>query len=426
MTRLPRRTLDDLAPVRDDQSAQARRLLEQLGEGGSDRLRSLAGRGADEVLLHERAELERALLQVGGDERALLTRTARRVELFAREQLGAWHAHDVQVTGGRAGQRLVPVASAGCLARPDRIGDVIQGVTTAKVAGVPRVLVACETATPLMLAAAAAARADGLLALGGALGAAALGLGLADDQGPLDVLAGPADGLTRAVLSALPVRGRALGASPVLVLADRSAEAGALASDLVLLAEAGHGPLTVASSSADLLDELDLALERLLADAPEGPALSAALAQGAAVELATLDQAEDLCRRLAPGLLLTRGPDADHLAADLQPVAHVELGSWLAVPGPGAWLPAGTSAAWLGPLSVTTFLREQTWTRLEPGPGLDELLADARGLAHLEGRDLSARLLDRLPGSGQGPAPRLQPQPEARRAPPAVATQLEG
>ena len=121
-------------------------------------------------------DFDRALEATPRETRALIERVARRVRTFADAQVASLSAIDVPVPGGRAGHDVVPVQAAGCYAPGGRYplpSSVLMTAVTARAAGVPRVVVATPDPGPLMVAAAAIAGADAVLAAGGAHGIAA-------------------------------------------------------------------------------------------------------------------------------------------------------------------------------------------------------------------------------------------------------------
>ena len=102
-----------------------------------------------------------------------------RVEKFAKAQLQSMKEFETELSPGLiAGQRLIPVQTAGCYipgGRYAHIASAVMSVTTAKVAGVGHV-VACSPTRgdqgvhPAILYAADLAGADTILALGGVQG----------------------------------------------------------------------------------------------------------------------------------------------------------------------------------------------------------------------------------------------------------------
>ena len=110
-----------------------------------------------------------------------------RVKGFAEAQLASMVEFETELSPGLiAGQRLIPVDTAGCYVPGGRyahIASALMSVATAKVAGVENVIACSPTRAqggvhPAILYAADLAGADTVLALGGVQGIAALAFGL--------------------------------------------------------------------------------------------------------------------------------------------------------------------------------------------------------------------------------------------------------
>ena len=119
--------------------------------------------------------------------------------VFAEAQLASMVEFETELSPGLvAGQRLIPVDTAGCYVPGGRyahIASALMSVATAKVAGVENVI-ACSPPRknggvhPAILYAADLAGADTVLALGGVQGIAALAFGLFTGH-KADILVGP-------------------------------------------------------------------------------------------------------------------------------------------------------------------------------------------------------------------------------------------
>jgi phosphoribosyl-ATP pyrophosphohydrolase/phosphoribosyl-AMP cyclohydrolase/histidinol dehydrogenase len=275
---------------------------------------------------------------------------------------------------------------------------------TARAAGVGEVWVASPKPVDVTLAAAAVAGADAVLAVGGAQAIAALAYG----AGPVpacDVVVGPGNRWVTAAKKL--VAGHVgidmlAGPSELVVLADDSADPATVAADL--LAQAEHDPdalPVLVTTSPGLADRVDDELERQLADLPTGETARAALDSGFAVVSENLDQAVEVCDRLAPEHLQVLTGDADSVAARLTHWGGLFVGVHSAEVfgdygvGPNHTLPTGGVARFKGGLSVFDFLRIHTWLRLDDGPELSGVARDAADLARLEGLEAHARAAER-------------------------------
>lgn len=382
-----------VADVRDNGEAALRAHGERLGD---------LEPGAPLVL--GQTELDAAWQATSVEDRALLERMRDRIAAFAQAQLDSVKPIDVSVPGGRAGHSLAPVERAACYAPGGRYplpSSVLMGAVTARVAGVNEVWVASPRPAPITLAAAAAAGADAVLAVGGAQAIAAFGYG-AGSVPACDAVVGPGNPWVTAAKQL--VAGRVAidmlaGPSELVVVADDSADPSVVAADLLAQAEHDVAALPVlVSGSRAVIDAVDAQLGRQLADLPTAETARAALQRGFAVHVASLDEAVDVCNRLAPEHLQLSVRDAEAVAPRLrhygalfvgEPSAEV-FGDYGA--GPNHTLPTGGTARSTGGLSVFTFLRVRTWLRVASPADLAE---DAARLARLEGLEAHARAADR-------------------------------
>ena len=405
-------------PVDPDALAAAAALIADVRAEGEAALLRHAERLGDwtrgQPWLYDAADLAAARDRLPAADRALLERTAERIRLFAAAQRASVAPLDVPVPGGRAGHTVAPVARAGCYAPGGRFplpSSVLMTAVTARVAGVPEVVVASPRPTLVTLAAAAVAGADRLLAVGGAHAIAALAYG-AGPVSPVDVIVGPGNRYVTAAKQL--VAGRVgidmlAGPSELVVLADGDADPDLVAADL--LAQAEHDddarPILVTWAPA-LADAVDAALDRQLRDLPTAATARAALAAGFAVLCPTRDAALATCDQLAPEHLEVLTADADALAPRLQHYGGLFLGATAAEVlgdygvGPNHVLPTGSTARFTGGLSVLHFLRVRTWLRMADGPAARAMAADAAALARLEGLEAHARSADRRARPPQG------------------------
>ncbi len=390
-------------PVEPDVLTEAARIVEDVRNRGDTALREHGERLGDiepgQRLVVERDDLERAAEGLPEPERAVLDRVAGRIRRFAGEQRDALTDIDVAVTGGRAGHRWIPVASAGAYAPGGRHplpSSVLMTVIPARVAGVRTVWVASPRPTPVTMAAAAVAGADGLLALGGAQAIAALAFGTVSPACYLIV--GPGNKWVTAAKKHLygevGIDGLA-GASEILVIADDGADPELVAADL--LAQAEHDPEALPAlitTSAALADAVDDAVERQLVDLPTSATAIGALDSGMTMIVASLAEAAETADAFAPEHLALHVADPDRLAAELHDYGSLFIGGQSAEAfadygvGPNHVLPTGGGARFQSGLSVLTFLRSPTWSRLDDP---DAIADDTVLLARLEGLEAHAR-----------------------------------
>ncbi len=406
MTRLlPLRDAADLEPARADvldaeTMRRAGAIVDDVAARGFDAVREHAERLGDVAvgapLVLDREDLLAALQALPDDDRQVLERTAARIRDFAVAQRSCLVPLETEVPGGRAGHVLAPVERAGCYAPGGRYplpSSVLMTAVTARAAGVREVWVASPRPSPVTLAAAAVAGADGLLACGGAQAIAALAHG-AGEVPACDVVVGPGNRYVTAAKKL--VAGEVgidmlAGPSELLVVADAAADPGVIAADL--LGQAEHDPdarpVLVAVDAPGLLERVEAELAHQLAGLPTAEVARQALSRGAAVAVENLAAAVTVCDLLAPEHLQLLVADPGALTSRLKHFGGLFLGARSAEVfgdygvGPNHVLPTGGAARHSGGLSVFTFLRVRTWLELDDVPG--ELLDDVARLAELEG-----------------------------------------
>ena len=175
-----------------------------------------------------------------------------RVRKFAEAQLKNYgQDFEVELSKGLyAGQKLVPVNTAGCYipgGRYAHIASAVMSVTTAKVAGVKNII-ACsppkpgEGANPVIIYTADLCGADVILNLGGVPAIAAMTNGLFNNQ-PADIIVGPGNQFVAEAKRILFGKvGIDLFAGPteIGIIADAKADPEIVAVDLVGQAEHGY------------------------------------------------------------------------------------------------------------------------------------------------------------------------------------------
>jgi phosphoribosyl-ATP pyrophosphohydrolase/phosphoribosyl-AMP cyclohydrolase/histidinol dehydrogenase len=364
--------------------------------------------------VYSRLDLEEALGSIDASQRELLERTASRIRAFAEAQRASLADVTIDVLGGRAGHTVTPVGSAGCYAPGGRYplpSSVLMTVVTAKAAGVERVWVASPRPSPVTLAAAAIAGADGLLAVGGAQAVAALAYG-AGEIPACDAVVGPGNlwvTAAKQLVSAEVKIDMLAGPSELVVLADKSADADTIAADL--LAQAEHDPdalPVLVTTDESLVAGVERELAKQLEDLPTADIARAALQNGFAVAVSDLDQAVEICDRLAPEHLELIIEEPGDAARRLRNYGALFIGSAEVFgdygAGPNHVLPTGGGARYTGGLSVLTFLKIQTWLDLDDA---GDLAGDAAALARLEGLEAHARAArKRSTSSSCGPGSR--------------------
>ncbi len=230
--------------------------------------------------------------------------------------------------------------------------------------------------------------------VGGAQAVAALAYGV-DGMPAVDMIVGP--GNLFVALAKRHVYGQVgidiiAGPSEVVVIADDSAEAEFVSADLISQAEHSPGASILVTWHEPLLDNVQAALDRQLAELERGEMARDSLTKFGAFVLAQDEREAIACaNRIAPEHLhiQTRTPEkvAEKIdnagAIFLGPYTPVALGDYAA--GPSHVLPTGGTARFASVLSANDFLRRSnvlsyTATGLETLAPTVCLLADKEGL----------------------------------------------
>ncbi len=401
--------LEAIVAVRDRGESGLREWAERMGE---------LAPGAP--LAFCRSELGAAFESLDTETQALLARAKTRIAGFAAAQRASLCDLDVAIPGGRAGHDFLPVSRAGCYVPGGRYplpSSALMTVCAAKAAGVATVWCAGPRPSPVTLAAAWLAGADGFLAAGGAQAIAALAYGVGSP--PCDVIVGPGGRYVAAakrLLFGVVGTEAPAGPSELLIIADGSADPDAVAADL--LAQAEHDVAAIPALVApdeDFALAVEAALSTRLALLPEPNKGTAATSLGEGWTLVFpggiggaapggtgsgqgfLEMACEAADRFAPEHLelMVRVPAEYRVrlrnagALFIGAASAEVMGDYGA--GPNHCLPTGGAARFAAGLSVLAFLRARTWLDLEDPR---ELARDAAAFARLEGLEAHARAAD--------------------------------
>ena len=169
----------------DDTARIVQQMLQDIEQGGEAKAiefaRQLDGWEGDVVISKE--QIAAAGDMISDQAKQDIQFSYARVKSFAEAQLASMTEFETELSPGLfAGQRLIPVETAGCYVPGGRyahIASAIMSITTAKVAGVKQVIACSPThkarwVHPAILYAANLAGADTVLALGGVHGVASM------------------------------------------------------------------------------------------------------------------------------------------------------------------------------------------------------------------------------------------------------------
>lgn len=371
----------------DDTREVVMRMLGEIELGGESRVREIAEEldGWTGEIIVSPEQIEAASASLSQRTKDDIRFSYEQVRRFAEAQLASTQEFETELHPGViAGQRLIPVNTAGCYipgGRYAHIASAVMSVTTAKVAGVPNV-VACSPphrgggVHPAILYTANMAGADTILALGGVQGIASMAFGLFGNP-RADMLVGPGN---RFVAEAKRILfGRVgidmfAGPTEIAIIADDSADPEIVASDLVGQAE--HGPdspawlVTTSRALAEkVMERIPHYVERL--GEPNRTAAENAWRDYGEVVLAdTLEEAVKVSDEYAPEHLEVHAENLDWWLANLSNYGSLFLGEETSVTygdkasGPNHILPTKGAARYTGGLSVAKFTKTVTWQKM--------------------------------------------------------------
>ncbi len=399
-----------------DVHAQTASILNEIENGGETAARDIALRldKWDADIVVEARALEMAAKSVPEKLKQDIRLAHDNVRRFAQAQLSTMSDMQLEVSPGLiAGQKQIPMRSAGCYVpggRYTHIASAIMTVTTAKVAGVKNIT-ACSPPRPgvgippALLYALEVCGVDRVLNLGGAQGVAALAFGLFDSP-PADIVVGPGNQYVAEAKRILFGRiGIDMFAGPTetLVVADAGADAEIVAADLVGQAEHGYNsPVWLVSLDRGLAERVMVLAPEMIAALPGVNGENAAAAWRDYAEVVVVDTPEEgveICDHHAPEHLQVQCEDLDWWLDNLSNYGSLFLGEETTVAfgdkvsGPNHVLPTKGAARYTGGLSVGKFLKTVTWQRMTREANRQIGQATAR-ISRLEGMEGHARSAD--------------------------------
>ena len=388
-------------------------MLAKIEEGGEaavrDYARDLDGWAGDIVVTAaERAAASARVPQELKDDIRFAHANIRR---FAEAQKATMGDCEIEIMPGLiAGQKQIPVSSAGCYVpggRYSHIASALMTITTAKVAGVPHIT-ACSPTRPgigipdPIIFAMDLCGADLILNLGGVQGVAAMSMGLFGGV-PADILVGPGNSYVaeakRMLFGAVGIDMFA-GPTDSLVVADHSADPETVAWDLVSQAEHGaDSPVWLVTTDRRLAETVLQRAPDMIDSLPEPNASAARVAWAERAEVVLCDTREEAAQvadRYAPEHLQVQAEDLDWWLNRLSAYGSLFLGEETTVAfgdktsGPNHVLPTSGAARYTGGLSVHKFTKTVTWQRCDADASHELALRTAR-ISRMEGMEGHAR-----------------------------------
>ena len=338
-----------------------------------------------------------------------------RVRSFAEHQLKHLNNNfEVELSPGLfAGQKLIPVNSVGCYVpggRYNNIASAVMSITTAKVAGVKKVIAASPPkdengANPIIIYTANLCGADVIMNCGGigAIGAFAYGC---FGNPEVDMIVGPGNQYVAEAKRILYGKvGIDLFAGPteIGIIADHSADKEMIAVDLVGQAEHGpNSPAWLYTTDKTLCDFVMKRVPELIAELPETSKNNAYAAWRDYGEVILCDTNEELCQvsdEYAPEHLEVQAENLDWWLDKLKNYGSLFLGEETTVAygdkcsGTNHILPTKGAAKYTGGLFVGKFIKTVTFQRMTKESNKEVGAAAAR-ISRLEGMEAHARTGD--------------------------------
>ncbi len=393
-------------------------LIDEVREGGDAAVRALSerlDRWSPSAFRLTQQEIDDIVASVPAETLDDIRFAQAQIRRFAEAQLATMSDLEVETLPGVVlGHKNIPVDSVGCYVPGGRypmVASAHMSVLTAKVAGVPRVI-AC---TPPMdgvapretVAAMALAGADEIYIIGGVQAVAMMALGT-ETVAPVDMIVGPGNAyVAEAKRQLFGEVGIDLLAGPteVMVIADHTADAEMIATDL--LGQAEHGPTSPAvliCLDRALAEATVVEVERQLTVLPTADVASVAWRDwGRVIVVDSHEEAAVLSDELAYEHIeiLTENPQwyLDRLrnygALFLGPETNVSYGD--KVIGTNHTLPTRRAGRFTGGLWVGKFIKTVTYQRCTPeasaliGSYGSRLCAIERFWGHKEQADLRVR-----------------------------------
>ena len=338
-----------------------------------------------------------------------------RVRKFAEHQLeNLGKDSEVELSPGLiAGQKLIPVNTAGCYVpggRYNNIASAIMSVTTAKVAGVKNIIVTSPPkdengANPIIIYTANLCGADVIMNIGGIGAIAALAYGCFENP-PVDMIVGPGNKFvaeSKRILYGKVGIDLFAGPTEIGIIADKTADKEIIAYDLVGQAE--HGPDSPAwlyTTDKELCDYVMKRVPEIINELPEHNKNNADAAWRDYGEVILCDTKEEMIKisdEYAPEHLEVQAENLDWYLNTLKNYGSLFLGEETTVAygdkcsGPNHILPTKGAGKYTGGLYVGKFIKTVTYQKMNEESNKEVGAAAAR-ISRYEGMEAHARTGD--------------------------------
>ncbi|WP_394199516.1 histidinol dehydrogenase [Litoreibacter albidus] len=392
------------------------KLLDDIKSGGEDTARALTRQfdNWDGEIVVSQDDIAAAAAQVPDELKQHIAFAHDNIRRFAEAQLASSQDCAVELHPGFwAGQKLIPVNSAGCYVpggRYSHLASAIMSITTAKVAGVQNVTAVSPPHSgvgiaPAVLYTMGLCGADTVLNLGGVQGIAAMANGLFGVQ-QADILVGPGNQYVaeaKRILFGEVGIDMFAGPTDSLVIADKTADPELVAMDLMGQAEHGYNsPVWLVTDHAPLAEAVMERVPQLIETLPTLNRDNAEAAWRDYAEVILCDTRDEMATvsdDYAPEHLQVQAADLDWWLDRLTAYGSLFLGEETTVAfgdkasGPNHVLPTNKAARYTGGLSVHKFIKTVTWQRSTP-EGMRAVAEATAGISRAEGMEGHARTAD--------------------------------
>lgn len=392
-------------------------MLAEIEAGGEESARAYGAKldKWDGNIIAGPEDIEHASAQVSDQLKDDIKFAYDRVRSFAEKQRASVQEFETELSPGLwAGQKLIPMASAGCYVPGGRyahVASAIMSITTAKVAGVENVI-ACSAPSierggihPGILYTMNLCGADHILALGGVQGIAAMAFGLFTGH-KANILVGPGNRFVAEAKRMLFGRvGIDLFAGPteILIIADGAADPEVVAVDLVGQAEHGFdSPAWLIVRDRKMGEDVAGRMQPLIDKLPTVQREAATAAwrdYGEIVYCSTDEEAAAVSDEYAPEHLEIHTDNLDWYVNRLKNYGSLFVGEETTVAfgdkcsGTNHILPTKGAGHYTGGLSVHKFIKVVTTQRMTREANRDVAQVTAR-ISRLEGMEAHARTGD--------------------------------
>ncbi len=322
-------------------------------------------------------EMEEARRGTDPELTAVMERAAANIKAYHEKQKrNSWFTSDE--SGIMLGQKITPLSCVGVYVPGGRAAypsTVLMDMIPAKVAGVERIVMATPPdasgkVSPVTLTAASIAGVDEVYKAGGAQAIAALAYGTASIP-KVDKIVGPGNiyvALAKRLVYGEVSIDSVAGPTEILVIADDTANARYVASDL--LSQAEHDPMASAiliTTDSDLAAEVESETEDFLNSLSRSGIIKESLDNNGMILLAdSLDDAIDAANAFAPEHMEILTKDPFDVMMRIKNAGAIFLGEYSSEPlgdyyaGPNHVLPTGGTARFFSPLGVDDYIKKSS------------------------------------------------------------------